>query len=349
MFEVFTIKGKKAKNRVVLPPMVIFDKDIKNGKMTDGVIDYYKTVAKAGCSIMVVEATAVADNGLIQPLQLGIWDDNFINGLSALSSAAHDEGAIALIQILHAGGVASKATTDNIVAPSNHQFGENDARSLSVEEIENIKKMFVEAGVRAKKAGFDGVELHACHGYLLNQFLSHETNKRDDIYGKDKAKIVVDIIKELRGQVGEDFIISIRMPGNDPNLATSISYAKQFEEAGIDLFHISVGIVPDMPNDLAYEENDKYNWIVGTGIEIKKHVNKPVIVVNGIRTPEQANYILEQTNVEFVALGKGYVCDLNWIEKAKTNEPVRECINCRKCLRTTGIYNCVLDKIKSKA
>ena len=346
IFEIFTLKNKTVKNRIVFPPMVMFDKDIKNGKLTSGVIDHYKNIAKAGCSIIVAEATAVADNGCLTPLQLGIWDDSFIEGLSALSAAAHDEGAIALIQLLHAGGLTSKATTDNIVAPSSQQFGENNARALSLDEIEDIKKMFVGAGVRAKKAGFDGVELHACHGYLLNQFLSHKTNKRDDVYGKDKAKIVIDVIKDLREQVGDDFIISIRMPGNDPNLETSISYAKQFEEAGIDLFHISVGVAADKPNDLTYEENDKYNWIVATGIELKKHISKPVIVVNSIRTPEQANYILENSNVEFVALGKGYLCDLNWIKKVKTNEPVKKCIGCSKCLRGTGISNCVLGSEK---
>jgi len=344
MFKSFTIKGKEAKNRIVYPPMVIFDKDVKDGMISDGVKDYYKAVAKAGCAIMVVEATAVADNGLLHQTVLGIWDDRFIEGLSALPVIAHENGAIALIQLVHGGGKAAETT--NIVAPSNHRFesrfGENDARALTSDEIESMKASFVAAGVRAKKAGFDGIELHSCHGYLLNQFLSNETNKRDDIYGKEKSKIVVDIIKEMRKQVGEDFIISIRMPGNDPNLTTCIAYAKQFEAAGVDLFHISAGILPDAPNDLAYEENPNYNWIVATGIEIKKHVSKPVIVVNGIRTPEQANHILDQTDVDFVAIARGYVCDLNWTEKAKSNESVIKCISCKKCLRFTGIYNCVL-------
>ena len=362
LFEAFTIKGKEVKNRIVLPPMVIFDKDIKGGMITDGVVEHYKSMAKAGCAIMIVEATAIEKNGLIQPLQLGIWDDTFIEGLSILPVIAHNKGALALIQLVHAGGKAAQADTDDIIAPSSCHFGENEARSVTLEDIERLKRFFVDAGIRAKKAGFDGVELHACHGYLMNQFLSPRFNKRDDIYGREKEKFVVDIIKQLRKEAGDAFIIAIRMPGNDPDLATSISYAKRFEEAGVDLFHMSVGFIPDLsdeekssniaqsdisfkPGDLIYEKNDYYNWIVGAGIEIRRHISKPVIVVNGIRSPAQAHYILEQGGVDFVALGRGYLCDLDWIEKAMKDQPVRECASCRgKCLRTTGIYNCVLKK-----
>ena len=131
------------------------------------------------------------------------------------------------------------------------------------------------------------------------------------------------------------------MPGNDPDLATCISYAKEFEEAGADLFHISHGTTSDTPPELKYEANDNYNWIVAMGIEMNNHVAGPVITVNGVRNINQANSILEQ-GVDFVALARGYLCDLEWLDKSMAGNSVNECLGCPKCLRFTGVKNCVL-------
>ncbi|MCL2852277.1 MAG: NADH:flavin oxidoreductase [Defluviitaleaceae bacterium] len=342
MFDPIMLKGKKVKNRVVFPPGVCFDPGVVGGFISEATVEHYKRVAKAGCGIMIVEAACVVKDALITPMQLGIWDDSFVEGLSKLPPIAHAEGALALLQIEHSGVKTPASVTDDLVAPSVHTFGDNTARALEVAEIETICRQFIDAGVRAKKAGFDGVELHCCHGYLLNQFLSPEVNQRDDEYGKNRAKLALDILTGLRGEVGDDFIIAVRMPGNDPDLATCISYAKSFEAAGADLLHVSAGFVVKAPDDLVYEKNNMYNWIVATGIEIKKHVSVPVVVVNGIRTPEQAHHILETGGVDFIAIMKAYMCDFDWIEKARTGQEVIRCLPCKKCLRFTGMYNCVL-------
>jgi len=341
IFESIKLKSKEVKNRLVYPPVVIFDKDVKDGVISPEVVSHYKRIAKAGCGIMIVEATAIEATGRLHETQLGIWNDSFIEGLSALPKIAHEENAIALIQIVHAGVQAPPTVSNENISASDCKLRDKEARAMTIEEIERVKQQFIEAAIRAKKAGFDGVELHACHGYLLNQFLSPQINTRDDIYGKEKSKIVVDIIKQLRQEAGDDFIIAIRIPGNDPDLATSITYAQEFETAGVDLFHISAGIKNGKPDDMPFEENDMYNWIVATGLEIKKHVKKPVIAVNGIRTPQQAEYILQ--NIDFVALARGYLCDLNWLEKAKNSQPVNQCIGCKGCTRGRGnsINTCV--------
>jgi len=343
LFESFELKGKTIKNRLVYPPVVIFDKDVKDGKINAEVVAHYNRIAAAGCGIMIVEATAIEATGRLHETQLGIWDDTFVEGLSALPKAAHAENAVALIQIMHAGIQAPPTVSSENVSSSDCKRGDKAARAMTTEEIEHVKQQFLDAGKRAKKAGFDGVELHACHGYLLNQFLSPQINTRDDIYGKEKSKIVIDIIKEMRHVMGEDFIIAIRMPGNDPDLAGSITYAKAFEAAGVDLFHISAGIPNGQPADMKYEENNMYNWIVASAMEIKKQVTKPVIAVNGIRNPKQATAILQ--DVDFIALARGYLCDLNWLEKAKTDQPVKECIGCKGCTRGRrgSINDCVLN------
>ena len=344
MFESLTLKGKEVKNRVVFPPCVCFDPGVANGSINNTTIEHYKQVAKAGFGLIIVEATCVVKDALITPTQLGIWDDSFIDGLSNLPPIAHNEGAVTLIQIQHSGVRTHPTVTNDMVAPSDYTQGNSTAHALSLEEIETITQQFVDAGIRAKKAGFDGVELHGAHGYLISQFLSPNINKRDDAYGKDPTKFGVDIIHRLRKEVGDDFIIAVRMPGNDPDLTTCVSYAKSFEAAGADLLHISTGFVAQQPADLAYENNDDFNWIVATGIEIKKHVNIPIIVVNGIRTPQQANAILEHGNVDFVALLKAYLCDNDWLQKARTGQDINKCVSCSKCIRFTGLQNCVLNK-----
>lgn len=342
MFEPLAIGSKVAKNRVVFPPGVRFDTNVVDGVMNDATIEHYKKVAQAGCGVIIVEATCIDKEGRITPTQLGIWDDSFIDGLAKIPPIAHAEGAIALIQIQHSGVKTSKEVTADIVAPSDYTFQESTARALSLEEIEKISQQFIDACLRAKKAGFDGVELHGCHGYLMNQFLSPTVNSRDDIYGEDKAKFVTDIITRLRKEVGDDFIIGVRMPGNDPDVATCATYAQRFEQAGADFVHVSAGFIPKPPADLNYEQNDNYNWIVATGLEIKKHVGIPVIVVNSIKTPEHASYILETGNADFIAILRAYLCDFNWIDKAKAGPPVVQCLSCKPCLKYTGIDKCVL-------
>jgi len=342
MFESYTIRGKQIKNRVVYPPIVMFDESVKSGVMSDVVVEHYKKVAKAGCGIMIVEATAIAKDGPLSPMQLGIWDDLFIENMAKLASIAHDEGAIAIIQLMHAGGRASSLLNNDIAAPSARQYGNNDARAMTTAEIETLQQQFVNAALRAKKAGFDGIELHSCHGFLLNQFLSPRANSRQDIYGREKTKLTTDIIKQIRKELGENFIIAIRTPGNDPDFASSIQNAKTFIASGADMLHISHGISSEIPADLDYDSAGNYTLVAKAGIEISKQVDAPVIVVNGIRTPEQAHVILEQEMVDFVAVGRGYLCDWGWVEKARAGQPVNKCVSCPKCLRHSGVRNCVL-------
>ena len=343
MFEPYQLKGREVKNRVVFPPTVMFDESVSGGEVNERVIAHYKDIARAGCGIMIVEATTIAQDGPLSHMQLGIWDDKFIPGLSELAKAAHDEGAVALIQIMHAGGRASRLTRENPAAPSARQYGDNWAREMTVEEIEEMADWFESAAVRAQKSGFDGVELHSCHGFLLSQFLSPITNTREDEYGRDRTKLAADVIRRIRTACGDDFIIAARTHGNDPDIAASIAAAKAFEAAGADLLHISHGINSEMPPDLDYDSAKGRTMICAAGIEISKHMNVPVIVVNGIRTPEQAHSILEDEDVEFIALCKGYLCDLEWIEKARRGAAVRACVNCKRCLRFSGVHKCVLN------
>jgi len=342
MFQPLALKGHIVKNRFVLPPGVRFDTSITSGVVNDATVLHYKQAAQAGFGTIIVEANAVSEGGRITPTQLGIWDDSFIEGLARLPAAIHSEGALALVQLVYS-GVKTQVAGQDIVAPSVYTYEENTSRALSTEEISAITQQFIAAGLRAKQAGFDGVELHGCHAYLINQFLSPTINKREDAYGQDRAKFALDILTGLRQAVGNDFIISVRMPGNDPDITTCISHAKRFQTAGADILHVSAGFTQGIPTDLGYKPNEHYNWIVATAIEIKKHVDIPVIAVNGIRTPDQAAHILDTQSIDMVAIFKAYLCDPAWIEKARTGQPISpKCVSCQpRCLRFTGINNCI--------
>lgn len=332
LFANYALKGHEVKNRLVVPPMVCFHYSHGDGFVTEKNIGHYEEMAKGGSGIVIVEATCVSENGRLHKTQLGIWGDEYIEGLAKIADVIHRHGAMAIIQIHHGGLRASSEVTNDLIAPSAYQKSDSiHARAMYLDEIEDISDDFVSAARRAREAGFDGVELHGCHGYLICQFLSPVVNQREDIYGDDKAKFGVDILKRIKTQPDDSFIVGLRLGGNDPDLKTSVEYAKAFEKAGADYLHISTGFKDYRPADLEYTENEHYNWIVRTGIVIKRNVHIPVILVNGIRTPEQARYIIDENLSDFVAIGRGLLVDSHWINKLQKGEKVRLCLNCLKC------------------
>ncbi len=324
LFSTYTLKGRVTKNRLVVPPMVCFGYS-PDGYVSDRHLDHYERMAAGGNGIVIVEATCVSKNGRLDSSELGIWDDSFIPRLSELASVIKKHGALSMIQIHHAG--IKNFDKALAVCPSEYE----DIPALTIPEIEEITADFVKAAVRAKQAGFDGVELHGCHGYLICEFLSPVTNNRDDVYGDDRTKFAVDIIKKVRCALGEDMIIGIRMGGNDPDMRTATEYAKVFEKNGVDIIHVSTGFKDYSPEDLYYEENEYYNWIVRTGIIIKRFVRVPVIVVNGVRTPEQAQYIISENLSDFVAVGKAMLVDPEWAPKMQRGETPIKCRSCKRC------------------
>lgn len=345
LFSEITIKSLKIKNRIVMPPMVTFDYLEDEGLVTEEHIKHYEERAKGGVGLIVVEATCVSVNGRLSNKQLRLWSDEYIDGLSKITEVCHKYGSKTLLQIHHAGLNSPKSASEDIVAPSDYEGISNfdkstiSARALTIDEIHSIQKDFIAAAIRAKKAGFDGVELHGAHGYLISQFLSPIINKRDDSYGGSlvkRANFATEIITGIREALGEDFIIACRMGFNEPNLQTSIEIAKLFEKTGVDLLHVSSGMfgpsevdsadLPEIPQDF------NYNHIVYGGTEIKKNINIPVIVVNGIKTPEQASYLVENNLADFVAIARGLLVDEEWANKAEKNEPVAPCLNCKFCL-----------------
>lgn len=341
LFSTFKIKSKNIKNRVVFPPVVNFGWADENGFISDKHIAQYEAIAKDGPGIMIVEATCVMKDGRIFSYQPGIWSDKLIESFKPIVNACHKHGALVLLQIHHSGLVTRKAVSDKAVGPSIDPTNER-SYALSIDEIKVIEHAFIDGAIRAQKAGFDGIELHGAHGYLLNQFATSALNKRTDNYGgtvENRLRLAGDIIKGIKQSCGEDFIIDYRMGANSPTLPDGIENAKHLEKLGIDILHVShggaSGVIPEIPADFPN------NWIVYSGTEVKKHVKMPIIVVNEISTPQRASWLLENDLADFVAIGRDMLTDYDWVQKAKQNEKIDFCISCKpQCKRFSKPESC---------
>jgi NADPH2 dehydrogenase len=341
LFDSMIIKSHKIKNRVAVPPMVCFGYAEENGYVTKMNITHYEALAKGGAGLIVLEAHAVEKDGRLANTQLGIWKDEHTEGLKRVAEVCHRYDSVALVQIHHAGLKTPKNVSNLAIAPSPYEKDGTVAREITMDEVKRVQESFLKAAKRAKKAGFHGVELHGAHGYLIDQFMSPIINKRTDKYGgtiENRMRFAIEIVEMIKEELGKDFIIGYRMGGNEPTLEEGIVIAKTLEEKGVDLLHVSAGIqgdtIPEPPKDFPY------NWIVYMGTEIKKAVKIPVIVVNGVKVPSEAAYLVENNLADFVAVGRAHLVDPNWAKKAEANKEPAPCLKCPKCLWFKDGRNC---------
>ncbi|HEX7475064.1 MAG TPA: NADH:flavin oxidoreductase [Dehalococcoidales bacterium] len=361
LFSEINLRSHQIKNRVVMPPMVCFGFPVENGRVTEEHILHYVARAKGGVGLIIVEATCVNPTGRLSEKQLGLWSDEQIGGFSKIATGCHKYGAVVLVQIHHAGMGVFPGITDDVVSSSNFtgksRFGGGQilARALTIDEIHNIQKDFIAAAVRAQKAGLDGIELHGAHGYLISQFLSPLINRRTDAYGgtvTKRVRFIKEIIAGIRKATGNDFIIGCRIGANEPDLAGALKIAAAIEKSRADLLHVSTGmetlLASESDLDFKVPRGFKYNWIVYGGTEIKKKVKVPIIVVNGIRTPAQANFLIEKGKADFVAIGKGLLVDPTWANQAEQNLPIVPCIDCKVCAHFRPGAKCPQTNLKRK-
>jgi 2,4-dienoyl-CoA reductase-like NADH-dependent reductase (Old Yellow Enzyme family)/thioredoxin reductase len=324
----------------------------ESGGVTDVLIDYYEARAKGGAGLIVVENCCVDHPaGKAGAVQLRLDEDRFIPGMSRLVDALHYHGAKAAIQINHCGPSTTPVKTEGKgpVGASNITYASHlvPPRVLQREEIEVIIEKFAQAALRAKKAGFDTIELHGAHAYLMAHFMSPYTNNRTDEYGGDlKGRLLfpVKVIRRVREVVGQDYPIVFRISGDEfikggRRIEESKEIARLLANEGADCFHVSAGTHPAMHpsgtlsiEPMAYEQG----WRVYLGEEIKKAVRVPVITVGVIRDPEFAEEILAQGRADFVAVGRGFIADPDWANKAKNGleREIRRCISCNEgCIR----------------
>lgn len=328
--------GKRTcKNRITMAPTVKFTAG-EDGVVTDFFVKHYALRARHGCGLICVEATAVSPEGRLAPTQIGLWNDDQIEGHRKIAESCHRYGALVIPQ-LHYGGLGTHPDCGPLTSPTavpwNRRGQETMARELTVSEIHRIEKCFVDAAIRAKKAGYDGVQLHGCHSYLINDFAS-AVNKREDEYGgstENRARLGCEIIAGIREACGSDFIISMRVSGCDPTVEESIGTAEYYVKAGCDYLQVSNGIqeISNLPHD----EELPYNRVASLGVRFHGHFKGivPVSAVNGIRTPELVRYLLENDLADTVDLACGLLADPAFAEAILNGTPYVKCYSCKRC------------------
>ncbi|NHI93056.1 MAG: FAD-dependent oxidoreductase [Candidatus Lokiarchaeota archaeon] len=356
LFEPLNIKLKSGRtitlrNRIVMPPM---DSNLgdANGNVINDTLKYYEQRAKGGTALIIVEGTYIEKRGQQTSQMLSMESDDKIEGLSKLAQTIKKHGAVASIQLFHAGGQTSKLIT-NIEPISASQMSDlmmvealgghvEKIHILNKEEIQEVVKMHGDAAERCKKAGFDGIEIHGAHGYIINQFLSPNINKRTDEYGgslENRMRFLIEIYNEIRNRIGDDFLISVRLNGSDYieggfELEETIQVAKKMEELGANIISISCGTHSSLKNPMIPYMSFPKGFNVERAASVKQVLTKtPVITVGRINTPKLANEIIEKGKADLVAIGRGLIADPQFPLKAKEERmDIKTCIACNTCI-----------------
>ena len=341
------------KNRLVMSPM---GTNIANldGTPTQDMIDYYEARAIGGCGLIYTEVCRVNDvHGAAMLRQLSFTKDRNIPAMSRMTAAVHKHGAKMFCQLHHPGRETYTSLTNNqpTVSASDVmcKFVKQPVRALEHEEVKQLIQQFVDAAVRAKKSGFDGVELHAAHGYLIGQFFSPYTNKRTDEYGgsfENRCRFAADIVRGIHAACGDDYPVTIRISAEEflENVGVTEDYvhtkdgvaiAMAMEQAGVAAINVSVGIYETgvtIIEPVTYDQG----WRSRIVKAVKDHVGIPVIAVNAIREPAFAEKLLEDGVQDFISMGRSWLCDPDWGVKAASGQEdrIRKCIGCLNCFET---------------
>lgn len=311
----FKIGNMTLKNRMVMPPMLVrYAND--DGTVSKRTLDHYELRAKGGVGLIIVEATYVDETAPISRNEPGLSDDKFIPGMRKLTNTVHQWGAKIAVQLVH-GGRTTPASLSGVqpVAPSAIQApGRDLPREMTVADIKGVIKYYADAALRAKKAGFDGIEIHGAHGFLIDQFLSPASNHRTDEYGgsvENRSRLLIEVIKAIKEAVGRDYPVWCRINGQEfgledgETLDDARKVARMAEAAGADAIHVSASgpanpvnmsntFVPAVISDLA--------------AAVKEVVLVPVIAV-GKMTPEAGEKLLGENKADLIAFGRALLSD----------------------------------------
>ncbi len=345
LFSPFTIKAIELKNRIVMPALASFLIG-DDGSISDAAVEHYRLRAAGGPAMVIAEACAVSPEGVVSSHQARIYEDRFVGGLSKIAAAIKIEGSIPAVQIHHGGRQTSiKVIKRKPLAPSPLPCPtiRGEVEPLTLDGIQRLIQKFGDAAERAYQAGFELIEIHGAHGYLINQFLSGFSNIREDKYGGTVAartRFAREIVEELRRRLGPEFPISFKISAEeyvDSGLTTreSIEILKILIEAGIDVVQVSAG------NDVTAE------WIcqpmfmekaclVNSADRIKQALDIPVMTVGRINDPLIANDIIIRKQADLVCMGRGLLADPEMPLKAREGrlDEIRTCIACNTCMES---------------
>ncbi len=336
----------------------------KDGRPNERLAAFYAGLAKGGVGLIITGYAYVCQEGKQLPGQMGIHDPSFAPQMRLLTSAVHEAGGKICLQLVHAGGQTA-ATTIGIkpVAPSAvkaAQYAEEPAE-LSLKEIEQIVRSFGEGAARAREFGFDAVQLHAAHGYLINQFLSPLTNRRGDAYGgsiENRCRFLLQCYDSIRKAVGKEYPVLVKLNGDDNlsgglTLDDALTAARALDQEGIDAIEVSGGTPASgdrtpVRQGIGTREQEAYN--LPLAYRIKEAVSCPVMVVGGLRSLEIVEGIIRRQEADYISMSRPFIREPGLVSRwAGGNEARATCISCNGCFKPglkEGQIYCVVDKIE---
>lgn len=333
LFSPITFQGVTLKNRIAVSPMCQYSSE--NGYPTDWHLVHLGSYASGGAGLVIMEATAVVPEGRISPLDMGIWEDGQAEALSQIVQFIRGQGSVAGIQLAHAGRKAgTRSPWDSgkgvltpeeggweVVGPSALPFTDGwlVPHELTFQEIQDLKDKWVQAALRAVKAGFEVLEIHAAHGYLLHEFLSPISNHRTDLYGgtlENRMRLLLEITRAIKAAIPQELSLWVRISATDWveggwTAEESVELSRHLKEAGVDLVDCSTGgnvMGAKIPVGPGYQ--------VRFAEQIKREVGIPTGAVGMISEPEQAEQILVTGQADMVLLARAFLRDPHWPQRA---------------------------------
>jgi 2,4-dienoyl-CoA reductase-like NADH-dependent reductase (Old Yellow Enzyme family) len=329
------------------------------GHLTQDLIDNYIELAKGGVGIIITGYSTILESETPAPKMMGIYDDSFIDEYKGLVNEIHKYGTKIIMQIVHGGSnSAYKANERRILAPS---AVENPAtkfvpEEMTENEILSVIKSFADAAGRIKKSGFDGVQLHAAHGFLLSQFLSPYFNKREDKYGgtiENRSRIIIETYNAVKESVGNDFAILVKINCDDfmdngLTFQDSLYVCKLLSDAGINAIEVSGGCPSSRENEGPSREDintqNKESYFREYAAKIAEIVNVPVSLVGGNRSLDVMDGILNSTRIKYFSLARPLMREPDLIKRWQSGDTEKaKCESCNQCFLTAGYKHCVFN------
>lgn len=338
LFEEIIIKSLKLNNRIIMPPLAIKNQE-RSGFVNEVILNYYEEMSKLGMGLIITENVFPSEESRVMPNQMLLSDDKFIDGHKELVKRVHNNGVKIAIEINHAGSnlfeipelknmLKNKEESDFVFEDefdTRKPLKSINEEDLPKEKIREIVISFGGAGRRSKEANYDMIEIHAGHGFLINQFLSPMINKRKDEYGGNalnRARVLIEIIEEIKYKT-KDILISVRLPISDnPPYYKFFDNCLTIEEGliigkevslKVDMIDVTGGYSGSRPKEISNSEG----YFKEYSKRLKEVTTIPINLTGGIKTPQFANYLIQNGYCDTFGIGRALLSDKNWIKKAK--------------------------------
>ncbi len=360
VFETTAINGMKLANRFVRSATwegMAGD----DGSVTPALIDLMARLAEGRVGLIISSHAYIRQEGQAGPKQLGVYKDALIDGLRKMTRAVHDQGGRMVLQIAHSGCLANpKLTGHPPMAPSIVEgVSKFPLQELTLQDIQELIDAFGLSAQRAKEAGFDGVQIHSAHGYLMNQFISPLFNKRTDGYGgsvENRARVIREVLKKIRSVVGVDFPVLVKLNSEDHlegglHLEDSLKIGAWLQEDGIDAIELSGGTLRSgslSPSRVGITTEEKEAYFLDAAKAFKEKLEVPLILVGGMRSFPVAERIIDQGYADYISMSRPFIREPNLIKRWQSGDLGKAtCLSDNQCfgpaMAGEGIY-CVVEK-----